>query len=204
MSEDSKTARKRHIEPENKNNSTEFPRTGGGDTMSKPKDEESGRGSETVTIAGRTFNYVILTTHVNIFLYATCFWIQTGALPVSKLCSFIGMFHSGNVCSSWYRLLGPKDHPWNLIAGQSLWRTICKKGWPFGRARKESYLTMARVPNSWVHWTLLTPAHLHVCAIRHHGNSMSCDVKAISVKQKTHFENLLTLFTVTFCVVCEA
>lgn len=30
---------------------------------------------------GRRFNKVILVTHVNIFLYATCFWIQTGALP---------------------------------------------------------------------------------------------------------------------------
>ena len=25
----------------------------------------------------------ILTTHVNVFLYATCFWIQIGVLPVS-------------------------------------------------------------------------------------------------------------------------
>ena len=25
----------------------------------------------------------VLTTHVNVFLYATCFWIQIGVLPVS-------------------------------------------------------------------------------------------------------------------------
>lgn len=25
----------------------------------------------------------ILTTHLNIFLYSSCFWIQTGTLPVS-------------------------------------------------------------------------------------------------------------------------
>jgi hypothetical protein len=28
------------------------------------------------------FNRVILSTHFNIFLYATCFWIQIGTLPV--------------------------------------------------------------------------------------------------------------------------
>ena len=27
----------------------------------------------------------ILTTHVNVFLYATCFWIQIGVLPVSEI-----------------------------------------------------------------------------------------------------------------------
>ena len=37
----------------------------------------------TVTIAGRTFNKVVMMTHFNIFLYAACFWIQAGVLPVS-------------------------------------------------------------------------------------------------------------------------
>ena len=36
-----------------------------------------------VTIFGWKFNKVIAVTHINIFLYATCFWIQTGTLPVS-------------------------------------------------------------------------------------------------------------------------
>lgn len=40
---------------------------------------------ETVCIAGRTFKVVSLITHLNICLYATCFWIQIGALPVSGL-----------------------------------------------------------------------------------------------------------------------
>ena len=35
-----------------------------------------------VSIFGWKFNRVILVTHINIFLYATCFWIQTGTLPV--------------------------------------------------------------------------------------------------------------------------
>ena len=35
-----------------------------------------------VTIFGWKFNKVIAVTHINIFLYATCFWIQTGTLPV--------------------------------------------------------------------------------------------------------------------------
>ena len=38
-----------------------------------------------VTIMGRQFNSVILMTHFNIFLYAMCFWIQTGTLPVSVI-----------------------------------------------------------------------------------------------------------------------
>lgn len=36
-----------------------------------------------VRIWGRAYNLVILITHLNICLYATCFWIQIGALPVS-------------------------------------------------------------------------------------------------------------------------
>ena len=36
-----------------------------------------------MNLFGFKFNTVIAVTHVNIFLYATCFWIQTGALPVS-------------------------------------------------------------------------------------------------------------------------
>lgn len=34
-----------------------------------------------VFIFGWKFNTVILATHINIFLYSTCFWIQTGTLP---------------------------------------------------------------------------------------------------------------------------
>ncbi|OWF38856.1 solute carrier family 22 member 18-like [Mizuhopecten yessoensis] len=37
--------------------------------------------SADIKIFGRSFNSTIVATHVNIFLYATCFWIQTGALP---------------------------------------------------------------------------------------------------------------------------
>ncbi|XP_064597654.1 solute carrier family 22 member 18-like [Liolophura sinensis] len=35
----------------------------------------------TLSLFGRTINFVVLVTHILIFLYATCFWIQTGALP---------------------------------------------------------------------------------------------------------------------------
>ncbi|KAK6187074.1 hypothetical protein SNE40_006322 [Patella caerulea] len=34
-----------------------------------------------IKIAGRKFHKVILVTHFNVFLYATCFWIQQGVLP---------------------------------------------------------------------------------------------------------------------------
>ncbi|XP_033727071.1 solute carrier family 22 member 18-like [Pecten maximus] len=34
-----------------------------------------------IKLFGWSFNTAIAATHVNIFLYATCFWIQTGALP---------------------------------------------------------------------------------------------------------------------------
>ncbi|XP_045181173.2 solute carrier family 22 member 18-like [Mercenaria mercenaria] len=34
-----------------------------------------------IHLFGWTFNKVILLTHVNIFLYSACFWIQTGTLP---------------------------------------------------------------------------------------------------------------------------
>ncbi|KAL3889099.1 hypothetical protein ACJMK2_001455 [Sinanodonta woodiana] len=34
-----------------------------------------------IRLFGRDFNTVILVTHINIFLYASCFWIQTGTLP---------------------------------------------------------------------------------------------------------------------------
>ncbi|KAK3087813.1 hypothetical protein FSP39_010977 [Pinctada imbricata] len=42
---------------------------------------ERGYPTRTIHIAGRQFNLVILMTHLNIFMYATCFWIQTGTLP---------------------------------------------------------------------------------------------------------------------------
>lgn len=48
-----------------------------------------------VRFLGWTFNKVILITHVNIFLYSTCFWIQTGTLPVSKC-----LVHIQIVCST--------------------------------------------------------------------------------------------------------
>ncbi|KAL3889020.1 hypothetical protein ACJMK2_001379 [Sinanodonta woodiana] len=39
------------------------------------------RTGHTIRLFGRDFNTVILVTHINIFLYASCFWIQTGTLP---------------------------------------------------------------------------------------------------------------------------
>lgn len=39
--------------------------------------------SSDIAIGKWKFNKVILSTHFNIFLYATCFWIQIGTLPVS-------------------------------------------------------------------------------------------------------------------------
>ena len=44
--------------------------------------QRKGISSMDVTVFGWTFNKVIAVTHFNIFLYATCFWIQTGTLPV--------------------------------------------------------------------------------------------------------------------------
>ena len=51
----------------------------------QPKNKEKEQGRYAVTIWGRTFNSVMLMVHFNIFLYAMCFWIQTGTLPVSML-----------------------------------------------------------------------------------------------------------------------
>ncbi|CAH1774902.1 unnamed protein product, partial [Owenia fusiformis] len=42
---------------------------------------DPGMDSRVITIFGKKFNFVILVTHFNIFLYAACFWIQTGTLP---------------------------------------------------------------------------------------------------------------------------
>lgn len=39
--------------------------------------------NRSITIFGRSFNYILLLTHFNIFLYAACFFIQVGTLPVS-------------------------------------------------------------------------------------------------------------------------
>lgn len=47
------------------------------------KDQAQTGSIHDIKIAGRTFNKVILVTHLNIFLYSTCFWIQIGTLPVS-------------------------------------------------------------------------------------------------------------------------
>ncbi|KAK3588585.1 hypothetical protein CHS0354_001911 [Potamilus streckersoni] len=39
------------------------------------------RAGHKIQLFGRDFNKIILVTHINIFLYAACFWIQTGTLP---------------------------------------------------------------------------------------------------------------------------
>ena len=53
----------------------------------------TGNNGYTLRIAGRTFNSVILITHLNICLYATCFWIQIGALPVSMFANEGGIWY---------------------------------------------------------------------------------------------------------------
>ena len=40
-------------------------------------------GDNMVKIFNFKVHKVVLVVHINIFLYATCFWIQTGTLPVS-------------------------------------------------------------------------------------------------------------------------
>ena len=59
-------------------------RAGEGDSPEIKKNIANGQmdASSTVNIVGRKVNYVILLAHFNIFLYALCFWIQNGTLPV--------------------------------------------------------------------------------------------------------------------------
>lgn len=38
----------------------------------------------TIQIGKHKVNYVVLLVHFNIFMYATCFWIQQGVFPVSQ------------------------------------------------------------------------------------------------------------------------
>lgn len=47
----------------------------------KPAINMANRGRD-IHLFGWSFNKVILLTHVNIFLYSACFWIQNGTLPV--------------------------------------------------------------------------------------------------------------------------
>ena len=63
-----------------------------GDNLREMKGEDHQReriSNMNVTVFGWTFNKVIAVIHLNIFLYATCFWIQTGTMPVgnSNRCS---------------------------------------------------------------------------------------------------------------------
>ena len=51
--------------------------------VKKTETNQSAMDQYNVRLFGWTFHRVILVTHVNIFLYSTCFWIQTGTLPVS-------------------------------------------------------------------------------------------------------------------------
>ncbi|XP_022337784.1 solute carrier family 22 member 18-like [Crassostrea virginica] len=58
---------------------------GGGDELDSPQEMSDNiplsPQTNDVTIGKWKFNKVILSTHFNIFLYATCFWIQIGTLP---------------------------------------------------------------------------------------------------------------------------
>jgi hypothetical protein len=53
------------------------------DLLSSSADVAFSSSYSTVCIAGRTFKVISIVTHLNICLYATCFWIQIGSLPVS-------------------------------------------------------------------------------------------------------------------------
>lgn len=80
------------------------------DSKQSPVDSTMQEGSHplrsNVRFLGWTFNKVILITHVNIFLYSTCYWIQTGTLPVSKCLAHIQIVCStfSLVCFSEYVL----------------------------------------------------------------------------------------------------
>ena len=52
-------------------------------TNPKPTTEEGSRNGDDWNILGYQINKVVLIVHVNICIYATCFFIQIGALPVS-------------------------------------------------------------------------------------------------------------------------
>ena len=63
-----------------------------------------------VTIFGWKCNKVILVTHINIFLYATCFWIQTGTLPVSFI--VLWLKNSKNILSKNKKYTSNSFHAW--------------------------------------------------------------------------------------------
>lgn len=54
-----------------------------GEPLLKETGDMRNQESGSVRLFGWNLNKVIIVTHVNIFLYSTCFWIQTGTLPVS-------------------------------------------------------------------------------------------------------------------------
>ena len=53
-----------------------------GHTSSDVNPEATPHSANVIKILRWSFNKVVFVTHINIFLYSTCFWIQTGTLPV--------------------------------------------------------------------------------------------------------------------------
>ena len=53
-----------------------------GHISSDVNQEATVHSSNVIKIFRWSFNKVVFVTHLNICLYSTCFWIQTGTLPV--------------------------------------------------------------------------------------------------------------------------
>ena len=70
-----------------KNRMTEKSRASDDDKSPEMKQEMPPEKPDEVKVFGWRFNKAVFVTHINIFLYSTCFWIQTGTLPVFILYS---------------------------------------------------------------------------------------------------------------------
>ncbi|XP_076083439.1 solute carrier family 22 member 18-like [Mytilus galloprovincialis] len=64
-----------------KNRMTEKPKASDDDKSPEMKQEMPPEKTDEVKVFGWRFNKAVFVTHINIFLYSTCFWIQTGTLP---------------------------------------------------------------------------------------------------------------------------
>ena len=56
---------------------------GGGEQEKEKKEEKEGKEGMAEQQGGRGLRErIVLITHFNVFMYATCYWIQSGTLPV--------------------------------------------------------------------------------------------------------------------------
>lgn len=85
------------------------------EVASTDDDEETGKRNICETCCEPKMR-TLLTTHVNVFLYATCFWIQIGVLPVS-ISWFRFIRRSPTLTVSKEELLARQSRPLDTLCG---------------------------------------------------------------------------------------